>query len=138
MIPPALWQLIGWAMILLSAVVLVTSFPLKGTPPMVPELVSLFGVAFGAGYLLVQLLVVVALRTARAAGLFLLAAGGGLGLGAMSVWLDLWRVFADGQVGVARHLVCSAAVIGGLGMGAGLVRYWILPTDSSEHERDPS
>ncbi len=103
------------------------TFPRVLTPALFPSLVPYFDVPFAVAFILVQYVICRVLRSRTGAVWVTLALGGGFLLG----WLGVTVGFGDFTTGYfprrelitpARHIWCSGACLGGLALGAGLIR----------------
>ena len=119
--------MVGWGLVILPGAVMFFTFPRVLTPAPLPSLVPYFGVPFAVVFIVAQYVICGVLRNSRGALWVTLAVGGGFLLG----WLGVTVGFGDFTTGAfprrelitpARHIWCSGACLGGIALGAGLIR----------------
>ena len=111
----------------MSGAVVLLTFPRVLTPALFPGLVPYFDVPFAVAFIVAQYLICGVLRSTRGAVWVTLAVAGGVLLG----WLGVSVGFGDFTTGhfprrelitPARHIWGSGACLGGIALGAGLIR----------------
>jgi hypothetical protein len=132
----ALWKAampIGIALLAVSGFVFAFTFPMRFTHRMlIPSLVPFFGIPFAVVFGAAQLLVLSLMKSGKglALSVALMAAGAILGYVGMHnpAGLGYTDVNAPGFT-EARHIICAASVVSGIGVGFALLHGHLAPAE---------